>query len=139
MTFTSHASAAKRGLYGALGLVAVALAVLGVFVPGLPTTVFVIAASYLFSRSSQTLSAWLERHRWLGPPLRRFRETRGMPARSKVLALLSMWAGVGTSLYALAAVGMAAQLAALLLALAGTTVILFVVRTTAARQSLILS
>jgi hypothetical protein len=62
-----------------------------------------------------------------------------MPARSKVLALLSMWAGVGTSLYALAAVGTAAQLAALSLALVGTAVILFVVRTTAARQSLILS
>lgn len=139
MTVTTHASAATRALYGALGLVAVALAILGVFVPGLPTTVFVIAASYLFSRSSQTLSAWLEQHRWLGPPLRRFRETRGMPAKSKVLALLSMWAGVGTSLYVLAAVGAAAQLAALSLALAGTAVILFVVRTTAARQPLILS
>jgi uncharacterized membrane protein YbaN (DUF454 family) len=139
MTFTTHASAVKRGLYGGLGLVAVALAILGVFVPGLPTTVFVIAASYLFSRSSQTLSAWLEQHRWLGPPLRRFRDTRGMAARSKVLALLSMWAGVGTSTYALAAVGMAAQLAVLLLAFTGTAVILFVVRTTAARQSLILS
>jgi uncharacterized membrane protein YbaN (DUF454 family) len=139
MTFTTHASAAKRGLYGALGLVAVAFAILGVFVPGLPTTVFVIAASYLFSRSSQTLSAWLEQHRWLGPPLRRFRDTRGMPARSKVLALLSMWAGAGTSLYALAAVGTTAQLAALALALTGTAVILFAVRTTAARQPLILS
>jgi uncharacterized membrane protein YbaN (DUF454 family) len=62
-----------------------------------------------------------------------------MPARSKVLALLSMWAGAGTSLYALAAVGTTAQLAALALALTGTAVILFAVRTTAARQPLILS
>lgn len=139
MTLRTHASAASRAVYGALGLVAVALAILGVFVPGLPTTVFVIAASYLFSRSSKTLSAWLERHRWLGPPLRRFRETRGMPASSKALALLSMWTGVGTSIYALAAVGLAAQLVALSLALAGTAAILFWVRTTAARQSLILS
>lgn len=128
-----------RPLYAAFGLLSVALAIVGVFVPGLPTTVFVIAASYLFSRSSPTLSAWLERNRWLGPPLRRFRETRGMPARSKAFALASMWTGVGASLYALADVGVAAQAVAVTLALVGTATILLYVRTTAARQSLILS
>lgn len=128
-----------RPLYAALGLLSVALAIAGVFVPGLPTTVFVIAASYLFSRSSPALAAWLERNRWLGPSLRRFRETRGMPARSKAAALASMWTGVGASLYALADVSVAAQAAALTLALVGTATILLCVRTTAARQSLILS
>ena len=69
------------------------MAIIGVFVPGLPTTVFVIAASYLFARSSPRLERWLERNRWLGPPLQRFRQTRGMPRKSKVLALASMWTG----------------------------------------------
>ena len=128
-----------RPVYAALGLLSVALAIVGVLVPGLPTTVFVIAASYLFTRSSPTLSAWLEHNRWLGPSLRRFRETRGMPAKGKAAALASMWTGVGTSLYALAGVSIAAQAVALSLALAGTATILLYVRTTAARQSLILS
>src|SRR5687768_8643041 len=128
-----------RPVCAALGLLSVVLAIAGVFVPGLPTTVFVIAASYLFSRSSPTLAAWLERNRWLGPSLRRFRETRGMPAKSKAAALASMWAGVGASVYALAGVSITAQAVALSLALAGTVTILLYVRTTAARQSLILS
>ena len=128
-----------RPVCAALGLLSVVLGIAGVFVPGLPTTVFVIAASYLFSRSSPTLAAWLERNRWLGPSLRRFRETRGMPAKSKAAALASMWTGVGASVYALAGVSITAQAVALSLALAGTVTILLYVRTTAARQSLILS
>lgn len=128
-----------RPVCAALGLLSVVLAIAGVFVPGLPTTVFVIAASYLFSRSSPTLAAWLERNRWLGPSLRRFRETRGMPAKSKAAALASMWTGVGASVYALAGVSITAQAVALSLAVAGTVTILLYVRTTAARQSLILS
>jgi uncharacterized membrane protein YbaN (DUF454 family) len=129
---------ARRALVAALGMLSVALGIVGVFVPGLPTTVFVIAAAYLFARSSPTLEAWLEHHRWLGPPLQRFRQTRGMPRKSKVLALASMWAGMGVSLYAIGAAGVPAQMFVLALGLVGTAVILFVVRTTA-RQSLILS
>jgi uncharacterized membrane protein YbaN (DUF454 family) len=129
---------ARRALVAALGMLSVALGIVGVFVPGLPTTVFVIAAAYLFARSSPTLEAWLEHHRWLGPPLQRFRQTRGMPRKSKVLALASMWAGMGVSLYAIGAAGVLAQMFVLALGLVGTAVILFVVRTTA-RQSLILS
>ena len=136
---TASITRVRRALFAALGLLSVALALVGVFVPGLPTTVFVIAASYLFARSSPALDAWLERHRWFGPSLRRFRETRGMPAKSKVFALISMWAGVSVSLRALSDVGLAAQMPVLLLAVIGTATILFYVRTTAARQSLILS
>ena len=128
-----------KTLYATLGLLSVAMGIVGVFVPGMPTTVFVIAASYLFARSSPRLERWLASNRWLGPSLQRFKETRGMPRRAKVLALASMWMGLGMSIYALAGVGVGAQSAAALLGLIGTTTILFVVRTTAARQSLILS
>jgi uncharacterized membrane protein YbaN (DUF454 family) len=128
-----------KTMYAALGLLSTAMAIIGVFVPGLPTTVFVLAASYLFARSSPRLESWLESNRWLGPSLRRFRQTRGMARRSKVFALVSMWTGLGVSIYALASVGLGAQMLAASLGLIGTTTILFFVRTTAARQSLILS
>jgi uncharacterized membrane protein YbaN (DUF454 family) len=99
----------------------------------------VVAASYLFARSSPRLEGWLAHNRWLGPSLQRFKETRGMPRQAKVLALASMWMGLGISIYSLANVGAAAQIAAALLGVIGTGTILFVVRTTAARRSLILS
>ena len=92
-----------------------ALGVVGVFVPGMPTTEFVLAASYLFARSSPRLERWLESNRWFGPSLRRFRETRGMPRQAKLIALASMWTGLSLSIYALSSVGAAAQIGAALL------------------------
>ena len=139
MTITTERPAIGRVLLASLGVVCIALGVIGVFVPGLPTTEFVLAASFLFARSSPRLQHWLESNRWLGPTLRRFRETRGMPRKTKMLAIASMWIGLGASIYALASVGLGAQIAAAMLGLMGTGTILFAVRTTAARQSLILS
>ena len=139
MTITTERPAIGRVLLASLGVVFIALGVIGVFVPGLPTTEFVLAASFLFARSSPRLQHWLESNRWFGPTLRRFRETRGMPRQTKMLAIASMWIGIGLSVYALASVGVGAQIAAAMLGLIGTGTILFVVRTTAARQSLILS
>ena len=139
MTITTERPAIGRVLLASLGVVCIALGVIGVFVPGLPTTEFVLAASFLFARSSPRLQHWLESNRLFGPTLMRFRETRGMPRKAKMLALTSMWIGIGVSIYALAGVGVGAQIAAATLGLMGTGAILFVVRTTAARQSLILS
>ena len=139
MAITVGGSTARRALFATLGIVCVALGIVGVFVPGLPTTEFIIAASYLFARSSPRLETWLEAHRWLGPPLRRFRENRGMPRKAKVLSLVSMWVGISVSVYALTAVSAAAQLAVISLGLIGTATIVFVVRTDAPRQPLILS
>jgi uncharacterized membrane protein YbaN (DUF454 family) len=130
MMSTSTTGSALRSLLAALGMVFVALGVVGIFVPGLPTTVFVIAASYLFARSSPRLDAWLEGHRWLGPSLKRFKQTRGMPARSKTLALASMWTGLGVSMGALATAGLAVQITVFFAGLLGTAAILFWVRTT---------
>jgi len=129
----------RRALFVTLGVISVALGIIGVFVPGLPTTEFLLAASYLFARSSPTLQGWLDRNRWLGPPLRRFREARGMPWKSKALALAWMWTGLGISVPALASVGAAAQMAAFAFGVAGSATILFLVRTTPPRQPLILS
>lgn len=138
MTTMGKGLEARRVLFAALGVLCLALGIVGVFMPGLPTTEFVLAASYLFSRSSPALEGWLERHRWFGPLLRQFRVTRGMPREAKLLALASTWTGVGISLYVLAAHGVGIQLLIVALGLIGTVTILFFVRT-AARQPLILS
>jgi uncharacterized membrane protein YbaN (DUF454 family) len=136
---TISTATVRRALFVTLGVISVALGIIGVFLPGLPTTEFLLAASYLFARSSPALQGWLDRNRWLGPPLRRFRETRGMPWKSKAFALAWMWTGLGISIPALASVGVAAQMAAFAFGVAGSATILFLVRTTPPRQTLILS
>lgn len=139
MSITFNRTTARRAAFVVLGVLCVALGIIGIFVPGLPTTEFILAASYLFARSSPRLEAWLEANRWLGPALRRFRENRGMPRKAKALSLLSMWGGISVSVYGLAAVGTVAQLAVITCGVVGTAAILFYVRTTAPRQPLILS
>ena len=56
-----RATGAKRLLLAAAGLVCVGLAYLGAILPGLPTTPWVLAASYFFSKSSPRLERWLKR------------------------------------------------------------------------------
>lgn len=77
----------RRALYVGLGLSFVVLAVLGAMLPVLPTTPFVILASYFFVRSSPRLHAWLLRSRLFGGMLRDWHRHRGVRPRVKVIAL----------------------------------------------------
>ncbi|MBX2802487.1 MAG: YbaN family protein [Myxococcales bacterium] len=79
-----------RPLYLVAGLGSVGLAFVGAVLPGMPSTVFVILAAGCFARSSPRLEAWLENHETFGPPLRSWRTHRAIPAKAKVVALLSM-------------------------------------------------
>lgn len=120
---------ATRLIYGALGWCAVALAVAGAVLPGLPTTVFVIAAGWCFSRSSPRFETWLRESPLLGPFLRRVAPEGGMPASAKRAALMTMWTAVLVSSAVLAGVHWAAAIATVGLGIVGTLSILFAVRT----------
>lgn len=65
----------------------VALALLGVVIPGLPTTPFVLLAAWAASRGNRRLHAWLLEHPRLGPPLRDWEQQRAVTTRAKVIAL----------------------------------------------------
>jgi uncharacterized membrane protein YbaN (DUF454 family) len=78
-------TAAVRAGWLAVGLLCVGLGGLGIVVPGLPTTVFFIAAA-CFSRSSPRLEAWVLGLRGIGPMVRDHRDGLGMPRRAKVVA-----------------------------------------------------
>jgi uncharacterized membrane protein YbaN (DUF454 family) len=80
-----------------LGWTFVVLGFIGVFVPGLPTTVFLLVAAWCFYRSSERAHAWLLEHRILGPYVRDFLSGKGMPVRSKVIAIAVMWLACGSS------------------------------------------
>lgn len=75
----------------AVGLVAVGLGLLGMFLPLLPTTPFLLLAAALFFRSSPRLYAWLLGHRTLGPYIRNFREHKAIPLHTKVVSVSLVW------------------------------------------------
>lgn len=79
-----------RWTWIALAYAFVALAILGVFLPGLPTTPFVLAAVWAAARGSQHLHDWLVAHRIFGPMIRDWREQGAVSRRAKHLSLLTM-------------------------------------------------
>ena len=89
----------SRWLWFAVGWVAVAVGAVGVFLPGLPSTVFFIIAAWCFARSSPRFETWLLSLPHVGPLIRDHRAGLGMPRRAKqwavamivVFCSLSVW------------------------------------------------
>lgn len=77
---------AKPALLG-LGWLCVGLGMIGVVVPGMPTTIFLIIALWAFSKSSDRFHNWLYEHPYFGPPLRNWSAHRVIPLRAKVYAV----------------------------------------------------
>lgn len=88
-----------RYLLLALGWLSVALGVIGIFLPVLPTTPFLLLAAACFVRSSKRFYIWLVTHPRLGPWLRDYLDGQGIPLKGKVYALVLMWAGIAFSCY----------------------------------------
>jgi uncharacterized membrane protein YbaN (DUF454 family) len=82
--------AAARHLLLVFAVLCVGLGVVGIFVPGLPTTVFILMAGWAAARSSPRFSAWLDSHRLFGPMLRDWRESRSVRRRAKWSATVTM-------------------------------------------------
>ena len=91
--FGTDVARMKRYIYIVLGLLAVGLGALGVVVPGLPTTPFLLLASWLFYRSSPRLQQWLLAS-WLGKYIRSYQRRGGMTATQKAGAVGVMTAMV---------------------------------------------
>lgn len=79
-----------------LGCISCVLGIVGIFVPLLPTTPFLLLSAALWVRSSPRLYGWLLAHPCFGEYVRNFRENRAIPLRAKIISLTLMW---GTMLY----------------------------------------
>ena len=84
-------------MWVSLGSLFVALGAIGVIVPGLPTTPFLILAAACYIRSSQRLYDWLISNKRFGPYLKDYREGKGIPRKAKRLAIVMIVVFVGFS------------------------------------------
>lgn len=81
----------------AAGSISLALGVVGMFLPVLPTTPFLLLAAYCFARSSERMHRWLVTHPRLGCYISGFLYGGGVPARAKRAALLTLWPAIAVS------------------------------------------
>ena len=79
-----------RILFALLAYVSLAIGLVAIVIPGLPTTEFILLAAWAATKSSPRLSAWLENHRLFGPILSNWRNGRIIARRAKVSATASM-------------------------------------------------
>jgi uncharacterized protein len=94
-TYLDHAA---RWMLISAGMICVGLGALGIILPGLPTTPFLLVAAYCFARSSEHFHDWLLNHRWFGSYVRNFEEGRGMTRPAKATTLLVMWLSFGVTI-----------------------------------------
>jgi len=80
----------RRGLWLALAYAALGLGLLGVALPGLPTTPFILVAAWAAARSSRTLHRWLLDHRLFGPMIRDWQARGAVSRRAKRVAVATM-------------------------------------------------
>jgi uncharacterized membrane protein YbaN (DUF454 family) len=88
---------AKKILFLILGFLSLAIGIIGIFIPLLPTTPLLLLAAASFMRSSEKLYDWLLNHRWFGDTIRNFREYRAIRLRTKIFAVGLLWFTILTS------------------------------------------
>ena len=79
------------------GFLCTGLAVIGIFLPLLPTVPLLLLAAACFARSSERFHRWLLEHRILGPLIRDYLDGRGVPVKAKVSALVMIWISIPTA------------------------------------------
>jgi uncharacterized membrane protein YbaN (DUF454 family) len=75
----------------------VGLGILGIFLPILPTTPFLLLAAACYAKSSERFYNWLINNKWLGNYIKNYREGKGIPLKVKVLSVSLLWFTIGYS------------------------------------------
>ena len=77
------------------GTVSLVLGIIGIFVPLLPTTPFLLLSAAAYFRGSERLYNWLINHKYLGVYIRNYREHKAIPLRAKIFSVTLMWLTIG--------------------------------------------
>lgn len=86
-----------RTLLIVAGTLCVVLGIVGMILPVLPTTPFLLLAALCYARSSDRFYHWLLTNRWFGEYIKNYREGRGIPRKQKVLTILLLWLTIGST------------------------------------------
>jgi len=82
-----------------LGTISLFLGILGIFIPGLPTTPFILLTAGLYARSSEKLYRQLLINKYLGPFISDFRKNKGLNIQTKIYSIILMWTMIFVSAY----------------------------------------
>ena len=89
----------KKTIYIGTGIVMLALGIIGIVLPILPTTPFLLLASYLFLRHSTRMHQWLIKNKVLGEYIYNYETYKAIKRKTKVRALILLWASLSFSIY----------------------------------------
>lgn len=76
----------KSGFFITLGFFFLVVGIIGIFLPLLPTTPFLLLAAICFNQGSPKFHSWLLNHKWFGPPIRDWNQNRAIKLQNKILA-----------------------------------------------------
>ena len=81
----------SRTFWFLLGIIVATIGLIGIVVPGLPTTPLMILAAACFAKSSQKFYDWIINNRLFGHHVKNYREGKGIPKKSKPIILTTLW------------------------------------------------
>tara|TARA_B100001123_G_C15183893_1_gene976486 strand:+ start:620 stop:991 length:372 start_codon:yes stop_codon:yes gene_type:complete len=84
----------KRTFFLLLGWLCVCLAFIGIFLPGIPTTPFLLVALWAFAKSSKRFHSWLLNHKKFGPILQNWESHKVVPRKAKILMVILQIAAI---------------------------------------------
>ena len=82
-----------------LGFLCVGFAVLGIFLPVLPTTPWLLLAAWLFYKGNPKMRIWLLNNKYLGPYIDNYIKYRAIPLKSKIISISMLWITILFSVY----------------------------------------
>ena len=89
----------SKPLWNIIGSFFVGIGIIGIFIPLLPTTPFLLIAAYSFNRGSEKMSNWLKHNKLIGPYINNYYEKKGVSLRSKMNSIFILWITIGISIY----------------------------------------
>jgi len=88
----------KKILFITLGTFFVGIAIVGIIIPILPTTPFLLLSAALYARSSKRFYDWLLNNRLFGKYIKNYREGKGIPVYLKIMVITLLWVTIGVSI-----------------------------------------
>ncbi len=87
----------KKALYVVAGTISLGLGCIGIVLPILPTTPFLLLSAACYYKGSERLHSWMLSNRWFGDYIRNYKEGKGIPLKTKIFTLSLLWVVISYS------------------------------------------